>query len=166
VNAVAANSPVDRVRAWYAGLEPREQKTVAWGAVATAALVVVVGTLQLHAAVARSEKRVTQKRADAGYIQAVLPELRAAPVPQGGDQSLVIVVDRTTRDAGLAMHLRGTEPAGMNALRVRFEGAPFDASVVWLVRMQREYGVRVQAAALERTAVPGAINATVTLQRP
>jgi general secretion pathway protein M len=166
VNAVAANSPVDRLRAWYSGLEPREQKTVAWGSIAALALIVVVGTLQLHAAVARVGKRVDQKRSDVAYIQAVLPELRAAPVPQGGDQSLVIVVDRTTRDAGLAMHLRGTEPAGMNALRARFEGAPFDATVVWLVRLQREYGVRVQAAALERTATPGVVNATVTLQRP
>ncbi len=165
MSAVVASSPIDRLRAWYAGLEPREQKTVAWGAVAAAALVVVVGTLQLHAAVARAEKRVGQKRADAAYIQSVLPELRAAPVPQGGDQSLVIVVDRTTRDAGLAMHLRGTEPAGMNALRVRFEGASFDATVVWLVRLQREYGVRVPAATIERTATPGVVNASVTLAR-
>lgn len=168
MNAVvqASSSPIDRLRSWYAGLEAREQRTVAWGAIGGGLLVIVVGVLQLHAAVGRVEKRVAQKRADAAYIQGVLPELRAAPVPQGGDQSLVIVVDRTTRDAGLAMHLRGTEPAGMNALRVRFEGASFDSTVVWLVRLQREYGVHVTAAALERTAAPGVVNATVTLQRP
>jgi type II secretory pathway component PulM len=166
VNAVAANSAIDRLKSWYAGLETREQTAVTWGTVAVVALVVVVGLLQMHAAVARLEKRVAQKRADAAYIQSVMPELRAAPVPQGGDQSLVIVVDRTTRDAGLAMHLRGTEPAGVNALRVRFEGASFDSTVVWLVRLQREYGVRIPAAAIERTATPGVVNATVTLQRP
>lgn len=166
MNAVASNSAVDRLKTWYAGLEPREQLTVSWGAIAAVALVVVIGVLQMHATVARLEKRVAQKRADVAYIQSVLPELRAAPVPQGGDQSLVIVVDRTTRDAGLAMHLRGTEPAGMNSLRVRFEGASFDSTVVWLVRLQREYGIRISAAALERTAAPGIVNATVTLQRP
>lgn len=167
MNAVVAKrSALDGLRAWYAGLEAREQRTVAWGAIGGGLLIVVVALLQMHAAVNRLEKRGTQKRADVAYIQGVLPELRAAPVPQGGDQSLVIVVDRTTRDAGLAMHLRGTEPAGMNALRVRFEGASFDSTVVWLVRMQREYGVHVTAAALERTATPGVVNATVTLQRP
>jgi type II secretory pathway component PulM len=164
LNAAAA-SPIDRLRIWYAGLEAREQKTVLWGVLGGVALVLLVVLLQLHAAVDRAERRVGQKRADVAYMQGVLPELRAAPQPQGGDQSLVVVVDRTSRDAGLAMHLRGTEPAGANELRVRLEGAPFDATVNWLVRLQRDYGVRVSAASLERAA-PGVVNASVTLARP
>jgi type II secretory pathway component PulM len=165
VNAVVTATPLERVKAWYTGLEAREQKTVLWGAIGGGVLVVLVVLLQLHAAVARTERRVEQKRGDVAYIQSVLPELRAAPLPQGGDLSLVVVVDRTSRDAGLAMHLRGTEPGGPNELRVRLEGAPFDATVNWLLRLQREYGVRVPAASLER-ASPGLVNASVTLARP
>jgi type II secretory pathway component PulM len=166
VSAAAAPSPLEKLRGWYAGLELREQRTVTWGAIGGTVLVLLVVVLQLHAAVDRAERRTLQKRADVAYIQSVLPELRAAPVPQGGDQSLVVVVDRTTRDAGLAMHLRGTEPGGPNELRVRLEGASFDATVNWILRLQREYGVRIAAAAIERTAVPGAVNASVTLARP
>jgi type II secretory pathway component PulM len=166
VNAVATGSPVERLRNWYAELEPRERKVAAWGALGGAALLLLVVLLQLHAAVDRAERRLQQKRADVGYVQAVLPELRAAPVPQGGDQSLVVVVDRTTRDVGLAMNVRGTEPGGPNELRVRLEGAPFDASVNWILRLQREYGVRIAAASFERTASPGVVNASITLARP
>jgi type II secretory pathway component PulM len=166
VNAVAAPSPVEKLRDWYSGLEPREQKIVTWGGIAGAVLVLLVIVLQLHAAVDRAERRLQQKRADVAYIQAVLPELRAAPVPQGGDQSLVVVVDRTTRDAGLAANVRGTEPGGQNELRVRLEGAPFESTVNWVLRLQREYGVRIAAASLERTAVPGVVNASITLARP
>lgn len=166
MSAVATPPPLEKLRSWYAGLEPRERKSVTWGAIGGAVLVLLVIVLQLHAAVDRAERRLEQKRADVAYIQSVLPELRAAPVPQGGDQSLVVVVDRTTRDAGLAMNVRGTEPGGPNELRVRLEGASFDASVNWVLRLQREYGVRIAAASLERTATPGVVNASVTLARP
>jgi type II secretory pathway component PulM len=166
MNAVApAPSALERVKAWYAGLEAREQRTVAVGGIVGAALALLVIVLQLHGAVAKAERRVAQKRADVAYIQGMLPELRAAPVPQGGDLSLVVVVDRTSRDAGLASNVRGTEPAGGNALRVRLEGASFDSTVNWIVRLQREYGVRIQAASLERTGAPGLVNASVTLVR-
>lgn len=166
MNTVAVPSPLERLRNWYSGLEPRERKTVTWGAIGGSIVVVTVLLLQLHAAVNRAESRVLQKRADVAYLQSVLPELRAAPMPQGGDQSLVVVVDRTTRDAGLAMHVRGTEPGGINELRVRLEGAPFDATVNWVLRLQREYGVRISAATLERASAPGIVNASVTLARP
>ena len=166
MNAVAAPSPLEKLRAWYAGLEERERKMVAWGALGGGALLLLVVVLQLHAAVDRAERRLEQKRADVAYVQSVLPELRAAPVPQGGDQSLAVVVDRTTRDAGLAMNVRGTEPGGPTELRVRLEGAPFDATVNWILRLQREYGVRIAAASVERTAAPGIVNASVTLARP
>lgn len=165
MNAVANAPAVERLRTWYAGLEPREQSTVRWGAIAAAVLVVAGIVLQAHAAVNRAERRVEAKRADLAYVQSVLPELRAAPVPQGGGESLVIVVDRTTRDSGLAMALRGTEPAGQASVRVRFEGASFDSMVAWLLRLQREYGVAVQAASFERGGAPGVVNANVTLAR-
>jgi type II secretory pathway component PulM len=165
VNAVVAPSVVERAKAWYAGLEPREQTTVRWGAIGAAVLVVLGILLQSHAAVNRAQQRLETKRADLAYIQSVLPELRAAPVPQGGGESLVIVVDRTTRDSGLAMALRGTEPAGQTSVRVRFEGASFDSMIAWLLRLQREYGVAVQAASFERGGAPGVVNANVTLSR-
>lgn len=157
---------LDRVRAWYAGLAPREQRTVLWGAIGGGALALLVIVLQFHAAVNRAEQRVAQKRADTAYIQSVLPELMAVPAPQGGGASLVVVVDRSTRDTGLAMYLRGTEPAGQNAVRVRFAGAPFDSAVAWLVRVQREYGMTVQAASFERTGAPGLVDVSATLARP
>lgn len=159
------SAALERAKNWYTGLAPREQEAVRWGSLGGALLIVAGILLQSHAAIGRLEKRVASKRADEAYVQSVLPELRAAPVPQGDGQSLVVVVDRTTRDAGLGMHVRGTEPAGTTSVRVRLEGAPFDNCVAWLLRVQREYGITVQAASFERTGTPGAVNASVTLAR-
>lgn len=160
-----SSSAREQLNAWYATLQPREQSLVRWGALAAAVLIVAGGVLRLHAAVAGAEKRVAAKQADVGYISSVLGELQAAPLPAGGGQSLVSVIDRTTRDGGLAMNLRGTEPSGISGVRVRFEGAAFDSLVNWVLRVQREYGLTVQAATLERTDAPGRVNASLTFNR-
>ena len=151
--------------AWYATLQPREQRVVQLGAIAGAVLLVAVLVLRLHAAVGAAEKRVLAKHGDVAYISGVLPELRAAPLPADAGQSLVTVIDRTTRDGGLGVNLRGTEPSGMNGVRVHFEGASFEALATWLLRVQREYGLAVQSATLERTEVPGRVNASLTFVR-
>jgi len=155
----------ERLETWYAGLNPREQLIVRAGAVAGALLVVLGLVLRLHAVVQNAEKRLAGKRADAAYIRSVLPELHAAPLPAGGGQSLVTVVDRTTRDVGLALNLKGTEPSGANGVRVRFEAASFEQLVTWLLRVQQEYGLAIQAATLEKTDAPGRVNASLTLVR-
>jgi len=155
----------ERLEAWYSGLAPREQLMVRIGAIAAAVLLVAGLVLRLHGAVQATEKRLATKRADIAYIQSVLPELRAAPLPAGGGQSLVAVVDRTTRDAGLAMNLKGTEPSGISGVRVRFEGASFAQLVTWLLRIQQEYGLSIQAATLEKTDSPGRVNANLTFVR-
>jgi len=152
-----------RLLAWYGALEPREQTVVRGGAIAAAVLIVVGGFLQLHAAVARAEQRLASERADLAYLQSVRDEVRAMPVPQGGGQSLVTIVDRTTRDGGIAANLRGADPGGSNSVRVRFEGASFTLLVQWLVRLGREYGLAVQSATFERTEAAGRVNANLTL---
>lgn len=155
-------STTERVLEWYGTLSSRDQLMVRVGAIAGGILLVLGIVLQLHAFVGRAEKRLASKRADIAYISSVLPELRAAPVPQGGGQSLVTVIDRTTRDAGLATNLRGADPSGIGGVRVRLEGAEFGTLVSWVLRMQREYALRVQQATLERTEAPGRVNANLT----
>ena len=72
---------------------------------------------------------------------------------------------KTTRDAGLAGELRGTEPSGSDSLRVRFEGASFAQLTTWFVQLSQNYGVTVQQATLEHTDSPGRVNASIVLVR-
>jgi type II secretory pathway component PulM len=151
-------------QATYAALQPREQRFVALGALAVLILLLVGVPLRLHGAATQARLRVERQRADLAYVQSVLPALAAAPATQEG-LPLVNVVDATTRDGGLTGELRGTEPAGNDALRVRFEGASFEALAQWFVRLGRDYGVGVQSATLEHTDTPGRVNASVVLVR-
>jgi general secretion pathway protein M len=155
----------ERLEAWYAALNSREQLIVRIGAIAGGLLLVVGIVLRLHGVVQTAEKRVATKRAAVSYIQGVLPELRDVPPPAGAGQSLVAVIDRTTRDSGLNVNLKGTEPSGTSGVRVRLESASFAQLLLWLLKVEQEYGLSIQAATLERTDAPGRVNASLTFVR-
>jgi general secretion pathway protein M len=157
----------DQLLAWYGGLQPREQRMVAIGSLVAVVLLLIGGLLQLHFAVKRGEERLARKQADLAWIQSVAPELQQLPRGGGGSgQSLVVIVDRTANEAGLAGKLSGTEPSGINSLRVRLDAAPFDALIPWLATLQQQHGLVVQSATIDRTAQSGLVNASVVLLHP
>jgi type II secretory pathway component PulM len=46
---------------------------------------------------------------------------------------------------------------------LRLEAASFDVLVAWLASLQQQYGVRVDAAAIDAAGAPGLVNASLTL---
>ncbi len=99
-------------------------------------------------------------------MQASAPQaMAAAGVAQagGGGESLVVLVDRTAREAGLGASLRDQSPDGNNGLRLRIEGASFDALVTWLASLQQQHGVSIESATIG-AAAPGLVNATLSLK--
>jgi general secretion pathway protein M len=155
---------MERVETAYAGLQPREQLFVRVAAILLGVLLVVGLPLRLHSIAKAATTRVATKQADLAYLQSVLPLLASAPAVQDS-VPLVSVVDASTRDVGLASELRGTEPSGNDALRVRFEGASFAQLTNWFVQLSQNYGVGIEQATLERTDTPGRINASIVIVR-
>lgn len=154
-----------RLTDWYGGLAPREKSVVLYGGIAAAVLLLGGATWQLHTSAEATVARVETKRADLAWMQAVAPRLQAMPVGRS-DESLPLLVDRTTRDAGLAAALSGSDPAGNGGLRVRFEGASFDALIIWLSRIQQERGLIVESASIDSTDTEGLVSANLVLRGP
>ena len=83
--------------------------------------------MPLDRSVARERAKLTQKRADLAWMQSVAPELRDAPQPPAASgESLLVIIDRSARESGLASALAGSEPGAAGSLSVRLEKAPFD----------------------------------------
>jgi type II secretory pathway component PulM len=158
------NDLLQRLESAYSALQPREQVFVRVGGVLVALLLLLGIPLQLHRWAHQATARVATKTADLAYLQSVAPLLAAVPPAQDG-VSLLSVVDATTRDAGLASALRGTEPSGNDSLRVRFEGVAFDQLTRWLMHLGQDFGIGVQQATLEHTDTPGQVNASIVLVR-
>jgi type II secretory pathway component PulM len=153
---------------WYARLAAREQRVVGYGAVAAGVLALLGLLLPLHGKLVATQKRVASKQADLVWMQAVAPAIAAAgPLPvtaAGPQESLVVMVDRTARESGLAQSLTGSQPSGDGGLRVQLEKAPFNSLVTWLARMAEQNGVQVDSATVDGAGEPGIVNAAVVLR--
>jgi general secretion pathway protein M len=157
----------DQLRDWLAGLAPRERNLVyAAGSLVIIAVLYFVLVLPITTMAAKRAARVEQKTADLAWMRQVAPQVAAAAAAgavAGSGESLVVLVDRTGREAGLGGALRDQSPSGDQGLRLRLEAAPFDVLVVWLASLQQQHGVKVEAATIDATATPGLVNASLTL---
>ena len=148
----------------YAALSQRERRMLLAGAVAAVAIVIFGILLPLDRSVTHAQQRLAKKHADLAWMQGVAPEIAAsAPPPAATGESLLVIVDRSARESGLASALAGSEPGGPGNLSVRLEKAPFDALVAWLARLAQQNGVVVDSATIEKAGAPGVVNAAIVL---
>lgn len=158
------NELLAKLRAWYGGLQPREQRVVAAGAVALAALILVLGVLlPLHSAVSDALKRADSRREDYAWMQVNAAEVQSGngTIYNDTGEAPMVVVDRVGREAGLGGALKGTQPSG-KGVRVQLESAPFDTLVSWLATLDQRYGLAIDSITIDRTARPGMVNANIT----
>jgi general secretion pathway protein M len=159
------------VKDWFLSLAPRERLFVAAGG-ALVLILLVWGLLlsPLYGATAAAAARVEAKRNLLGFLRGAAAELMA--VPQNGSarpdlagQSLVIIVDRSAREAGLGAALTRNQPVGEDGIRVRLENAPFDALARWLGAINSGPGLAIESASFDRTPDPGRVNASLVLRQ-
>ncbi|RLK48355.1 type II secretion system protein M (GspM) [Alkalispirillum mobile] len=158
-----------RVRAFWQGLEQREQRILSAGAVITAALLLWGGvwlplsdraeSLRTDVAEARAEK-VWMAQSAERIRQAGGGPSEAAPADQG---SLLGRVDRSANSFSLAERVDRIQPDGDARVRVWLERADFDQMLRWLDSLS-ENGVQVHALSVDPLDTPGRINARLTLE--
>jgi type II secretory pathway component PulM len=146
-------------------LSERDLKTLKIGA-GVAALLLVYILIQLDSSVSSARKRITHKSEDLAWMRSNAGELAsAAALPGGtGGQSLLVIVDRSAHESGLASALAGSEPSGPNGLSIRLQKASFDSMVGWLGRLSQQNGIRVDSASIENAGSPGMVNAAIVLR--
>jgi general secretion pathway protein M len=159
------------LRVWFAGLAPRERILVLAAGVVLLVAVLVIGVVRpLAGARAAALAQIADKQA----VLADLERVAARFGPQGGaaareaqpsGESLVVLVDRTTRGRGLAPYLKRNEPDGNASIRLRFENVPFDELAAWLVELQATQGIAVATANADPGEAAGRVTANLQLAR-
>jgi general secretion pathway protein M len=156
---------------WFLGLAARERYFVAAGAVLVTVLLLWGLVLSpLYGATAAAASRVEAKQNLLGFLRGAAAELAAAgdvPAarPDLAGQSLVVVVDRSAREAGLGAALTRNQPVGDDGIRVRLENASFDALARWLAALDARSGLAIESASFDRTNQDGRVNASLVLRQ-
>lgn len=162
---------MDALRDWYSELAPRERLLVAVAALLTVVAIVVLGMFRpLNARVDRGMEIVAEKESLLTELEQVAARLgpqrgSAAVTPAGSGQSLVLVVDQTTRRNGLAEYLTRNQPDGEDKIRLRFERAPFDELMQWLVELRSTQGLTAESANIDTAPEAGRVNCNLVLIR-
>jgi general secretion pathway protein M len=157
-----------RLTDWLQSLEQRERILVCTAAVLLAIFLAYFAVLAPFANAVNSRMaRVERKQQDLAWLKGIAPTLRslATSQPAGSNESLVVLIDRTARQAGLASAVTSQTPNGDRGMRVRLESANFDTLVAWLSSLQQQYGVSVESAAIDRSEKSGIVNASLVLTR-
>jgi general secretion pathway protein M len=159
------------VKDWYRGLQPRERVIVLCGAVLVVATALYLFALQpFYSALGAREASVSKKEADLAWMRSVAGEMQALAASQPmvavpTDESLVVLIDRTAREAGLASALTGQTPSGETGIRVRLESASFDRAMMWLANLELSHRISIESATFDRTSSPGLVNINLVLNR-
>jgi type II secretory pathway component PulM len=152
---------------WYNSLASRDQQVLRFGAIGVLLIVLVWVFLPLQHRLAEARARLQKQQSDIEWMRQVAPTLAAAgpgPVAAATQESLVVLIDRSARESGLAESLTGTQPATSGALRVQLEHADFNLLTGWISRLSAQHGVRVEAASFTAGNSPGVVNASVQLR--
>lgn len=153
---------------WYERQSERDQRVLRWGSVIVVVMVILGVLVPLQRALSKARTHVAQQQADLVWMRSMAPTLAAAgpgPAATPSSESLVVVIDRTARESGLAQALTGSQPSGNGAMRVQLENADFNLLIGWLSRLGSQMGVRVESASVTTSGGAGVVNATVLLQR-
>ncbi len=159
------------LKARFEALNSRERLiVVCGGALVVLAAIYLLALSPFYAAIDARARRVADKQGDLAWIQGSIAELQALSAAQPqlaapSDESLVVLVDRTAREANLGNQLTGQTPSGNSGIRVRLELAPFDTVVEWLGTLQQQHGIDIETATIDRAGAAGMVNATLTLIR-
>lgn len=164
------NDQYVQLKARFMELHPRERIVVVAGAVLVLLTAVYMLALApLYRAINERDARVMQKQQDLAWMQSVASRLSTMssvqPTAASSGESMVVLIANSATSSNVSGALTGQTPDGPNGVRVRFEGVSFDALVVWLGALQKDYGVSVTAAEINRTSQSGQVNANLTLAR-
>lgn len=167
-------NPTVQVREWLDKLAPRERWLVLAAAVfAAIALVYALGLQPLFAARGRAAADVAERQSLLSDIEQVARRFgpqSAASGPAGAQgqasgESLVVVIDRSTRERGLGTYLKRNQPEGANGVRLRLENVPFDDLTTWLADVQTRQGLAAVSASFDPSGEPGRVNSNLVLER-
>jgi general secretion pathway protein M len=150
------------------GLAPRERWLIlAAVAFAVFALVVALVVRPVYGARARAAERIGEQqlllRDVEQFAQRFGPQVPGGAPAASSGESIVVAVDRSTRERGLGGYLKRNQPEGPDGVRLRLENVPFDDLLAWLADLQDRHGLATASASFDPSGEPGRVNANLGL---
>lgn len=161
---------MDQLLQYWAQLRPRErQLLMGAGGILVLMLLYLLLWEPLVSGADRLQQQVKDNRELVEWMRQSANEVRALQASRGrqgsiGGQSLLGVIDRTAKGSELGSAVKRIEPDGQERVRVWLERASFDDMVVWLDQIQRQFGLQIESAVIDRDVSEGRVSARVVIE--
>lgn len=163
---------IQTLKTWFQSLLPRERVMVSIGAVAVVLAVFYYAVWQpLNNSLAQARQQVTVEAEQARWLVGLRKEarmLRAStrdgPV-KGQGQSILAIIDSTSRARGLADAVRRIQPDNNDEAVVTLDNASFNKMLYWLHMLHRNYNIYIAALTVTHDSQPGLVQARLKLER-
>jgi len=152
------------MKAWFTNLQPRERLILLGGVAAALLIAVWLGVMKLHTQTEVLREAVSSKQrmlVELGRVGA--RPAGPAQATQQNNQTLVVVIDGSAREHGIALTTR--RPDGPDGVQVAFSNVPFDMLLDWLVALEKQSSVAVESASFTTAKQKGIVNGQITLRR-
>lgn len=153
---------------WWGNLEYREQLLIAIAGlllVFSVAFFLVWQPLQSQQALLSEDIQSTESLLN--RLNAVAPGQtgKQSNKIKGQDLSLLAVVDKTVKAAGMGDSVKRIQPDGEAAAKIWLEKADFNKLLRWINQLNTQYGVDVSEITINREDTPGQVRARLGFQR-
>jgi len=152
------------MRAWFDSLQARERLILIGGAILAVLIILWIGVLTpLRTRSETLRDSIAQKQRQLVDLARVGPEPAHAAGPGGAAQTLVVVIDASAREHGVALKTR--RPDGPDGIQVAFANVAFDTLLDWLVAIEKQNSIAVESASVTTTKQRGIVNGQLVLRR-
>ena len=157
------------MRSWFDNLAPRE-RTILLSGGGVAIIIVLWGLIwrplvDSRGALAEQVTSKTQLLGDVERARALAGPQTDNAAGQAAGQSILLVIDSSSRTFGLNGAFTQTRPNGPNEISVSFQRAAFDTLVAWLIELETAFGITVTTASVSDSGQSGLVNGQVFLSR-
>lgn len=154
---------------WWENLAARERLMLSIALIIT--IIAVLYLLVWEPLQKRTETlrhTVSEERNQIAWMEQAAVEILAlrggvVPKEKRNNESLLAVVDRSARAAGMGAGINRVEPEGKDKARIWLNDVAFDNLIRWLSELDKTQGITTESVVIDRQNVAGQVNARLVL---
>ncbi len=88
-----------------------------------------------------------------------------AKTVSSSNQPVSLLIEQSAKISGLKNNLGKLESSGKEGARVKLDTASFNQMLIWLNTLEKQHGISITSANIERADKPGTVNARLSFSR-
>ncbi len=150
---------------YWQQLKPRERLLImVGGGIFTVLMLYLLLLEPMMIKVDQLTVKVEKQKAEVQRLKKLAKEVKqlqrrgGTSASQRRGQSLLVIVDRTSKQNKLGKSISRIEPDGSSRVRVWLESAAFDDLTKWLALLETKYSILVESAVIDKAPSTGRVN--------